>query len=98
MSEKAILIGLITPKLSQDQVNEYLEELSFLAQTAGVNPVKRFTQKLPNPDNTTFLGKGKISEVKDYVKDENIDVVIFHELSCFPKNMFFNNQELSIPL
>ena len=58
MSEKAILIGLITPKLSQDQVNEYLEELSFLAQTAGVKPVKRFTQKLPNPDNTTFLGKG----------------------------------------
>ena len=76
MSEKAILIGLITPKLSQDQVEEYLEELSFLAQTAGVNPVKRFTQKLPNPDNTTFLGKGKINEVKDYVKDEKIDVVI----------------------
>ena len=79
MSEKAILIGLITPKLSQDQVNEYLEELSFLAQTAGVNPVKRFTQKLPNPDNTTFLGKGKINEVKDYVKDEKIDVVIFDD-------------------
>ena len=79
MSEKAILIGLITPKLSQDQVNEYLEELSFLAQTAGVKPVKRFTQKLPNPDNTTFLGKGKINEVKDYVKDENIDVVIFDD-------------------
>ena len=51
MSEKAILIGLITPKLSQDQVNEYLEELSFLAQTAGVKPVKRFTQKLPNPED-----------------------------------------------
>ena len=79
MSEKAILIGLITPKLSQDQVDEYLEELSFLAQTAGVNPVKRFTQKLPNPDNTTFLGKGKINEVKDYVKDEKIDVVIFDD-------------------
>ena len=79
MSEKAILIGLITPKLSQDKVDEYLEELSFLAQTAGVKPVKRFTQKLPNPDNTTFLGKGKINEVKDYVKDENIDVVIFDD-------------------
>ena len=46
MSEKAILIGLITPKLSQDKVDEYLEELSFLAQTAGVKPVKRFTQKI----------------------------------------------------
>ena len=79
MSEKAILIGLITPKLTQDQVDEYLEELSFLAKTAGVNPVKRFTQRLPNPDNTTFLGKGKINEVKEYVKDEKIDVVIFDD-------------------
>ena len=79
MSEKAILIGLITPKLTQDQVDEYLEELSFLAKTAGVTPVKRFTQKLPNPDNTTFLGKGKINEVKEYVKDEKIDVVIFDD-------------------
>ena len=79
MSEKAILIGLITPKLTQDQVDEYLEELSFLAKTAGVNPVKRFTQKLPNPDNTTFLGKGKINEVKEYVKNEKIDVVIFDD-------------------
>lgn len=79
MSEKAILIGLITPKLTQDQVDEYLEELSFLAKTAGVNPVKRFTQKLPNPDNTTFLGKGKINEVKEYVKDEKIDIVIFDD-------------------
>tara|TARA_B100001758_G_scaffold144_1_gene134 strand:- start:132 stop:1301 length:1170 start_codon:yes stop_codon:yes gene_type:complete len=79
MSEKAILIGLITPKLTQDQVDEYLEELSFLAKTAGVNPVKRFTQKLPNPDNTTFLGKGKINEIKEYVKDEKIDVVIFDD-------------------
>ena len=79
MSEKAILIGLITPKLTQDQVDEYLEELSFLAKTAGVNPIKRFTQKLPNPDNTTFLGKGKINEVKEYVKDEKIDVVIFDD-------------------
>ena len=79
MSEKAILIGLITPKLTQDQVDEYLEELSFLAKTAGVTPVKRFTQKLPNPDNTTFLGKGKINEVKEYVKDEKIDIVIFDD-------------------
>lgn len=79
MSEKAILIGLITPKLTQDQVDEYLEELSFLAKTAGVTPVKRFTQKLSNPDNTTFLGKGKINEIKEYVKDEKIDIVIFDD-------------------
>ena len=77
--EKAILVGLITPSLSQAQVNEYLEELSFLAKTAGVEPVKRFTQKLRSPDNTTFLGKGKINEVKDFVKNESIDVVIFDD-------------------
>ena len=77
--EKAILVGLITPSLSQAQVDEYLEELSFLAKTAGVEPVKRFTQKLRCPDNTTFLGKGKINEVKDFVKNESIDVVIFDD-------------------
>ncbi len=77
--EKAILVGLITPSLSQAQVDEYLEELSFLAKTAGVEPVKRFTQKLRSPDNTTFLGKGKINEVKDFVKNESIDVVIFDD-------------------
>ena len=77
--EKAILVGLITPSISQAQVDEYLEELSFLAKTAGVKPVKRFTQKLRCPDNTTFLGKGKINEVKDFVKNESIDVVIFDD-------------------
>ena len=79
MKERAILIGLITPELTKDQVDEYLEELSFLAKTAGVKPVRRFTQKLQKPDNTTFLGKGKINEVKDYVNEESIDVIIFDD-------------------
>ena len=61
--EKAILIGLITPDITQEQAYEYLDELSFLAKTAGAKPIRKFTQKLPHPDNKTFLGKGKIEEV-----------------------------------
>ena len=79
MKERAVLIGLITPKLKKEQVDEYLEELSFLAKTAGVEPVKKITQKLQQPDNTTFLGKGKINDVKEYVKQESIDILIFDD-------------------
>ena len=57
--EKAVLIGLITPDVTKEQAYEYLDELSFLADTAGAKPVRNFTQKLPHPDNKTFLGKGK---------------------------------------
>ena len=57
MKEKAVLIGLILPGLTEDLVNEYLLELEFLARTAGAKSVKQFTQKLPHPDNKTFLGK-----------------------------------------
>ena len=58
--EKAILIGVIIPDTSENQALEYLEELAFLAKTAGAKPITSFTQKLPRPDNKTFLGKGKI--------------------------------------
>ena len=77
--ERAILIGLITPKLQRDQVYEYLEELAFLAKTAGALPVRNFTQKLKCPDNSTFLGKGKINEVKEFVISEKIDIIIFDD-------------------
>ncbi len=77
--ERAILIGLITPNLQREQVYEYLEELAFLAKTAGAVPVRNFTQKLKHPDNATFLGKGKINEVKDFVISENIDIIIFDD-------------------
>ena len=62
MKEKAILIGLITPDTSPEQVYEYLDELAFLAETAGAKPIRNFTQRLKHPDTTTFLGKGKIEE------------------------------------
>ena len=77
--ERAILIGLITPKLQRDQVYEYLEELAFLAKTAGALPVRNFTQKLKHPDNSTFLGKGKINEVKEFVISKKIDIIIFDD-------------------
>ena len=79
MKEKAILIGLITPDLKAEQVYEYLDELSFLAKTAGARPVRNFTQKLKHPDNKTFLGKGKIEEVRKYVEEECIDIIIFDD-------------------
>jgi len=79
MKERAILIGLITSNLKTEQVYEYLDELAFLVKTAGAIPVRNFTQKLKHPDNTTFLGKGKINEVKDYAENESIDIIVFDD-------------------
>ena len=77
--EKAVLVGLITPNVTQDQASEYLDELAFLARTSGAVPVRNFTQRLPQPDNKTFIGKGKIEEVKRYVEENEIDVIIFDD-------------------
>ena len=79
MYEKAVLIGLITPDLTDDLVSEYLLELDFLARTAGAITIKQFTQKLPHPDNKTFLGRGKTEEVRQFVEDNEIDIVIFDD-------------------
>ena len=77
--EIAILVGLILPNTTKKQTDEYLDELAFLAKTAGAKPIKRFSQKLNNADNKTFLGKGKIKEISDYVKNNNISTVIFDD-------------------
>lgn len=79
MTEKAVLIGVVTPNVSVEQSKEYLEELAFLAKTAGAKPVKKFTQNLLKPDNKTFIGKGKMEEVFLYVKENSIDVIIFDD-------------------
>ena len=79
MNEKAVLIGLITPNITLELVEEYLLELDFLARTAGAKTIKRFTQKLPHPDNATFLGKGKTEEIRQYVEENEIDLVIFDD-------------------
>jgi len=77
--EKAVLIGLITPDVTKDQAYEYLDELAFLADTAGAKPVRNFTQKLPHPDKKTFLGKGKIEEVRLYAEENEIKLIIFDD-------------------
>ena len=69
--EKAVLIGLITNSVTQDQAYEYLDELAFLARTAGARPLRNFTQRLPHPDGKTFIGRGKMEEVKLYVEEND---------------------------
>ncbi|MBK5272471.1 MAG: GTPase HflX [Bacteroidia bacterium] len=77
--EKAVLVGLINKDQTEPQVQEYLDELAFLAETAGALAVKRFTQKLQHPDSRTFIGKGKLEEIKNYVQGKNVTVVIFDD-------------------
>ena len=75
-----MLIGLVDRFHTEEQVQEYLDELEFLALTAGAKAVKRYIQKLPHPDPKTFLGKGKIEEIKEYIdKHEDINMVIFDD-------------------
>ena len=78
-TETAVLVGLIHNKQDETQVREYLDELAFLAETAGALPVKRFTQKLERPDSKTFLGTGKLNEVKEYIKENQIGLAIFDD-------------------
>jgi GTP-binding protein HflX len=77
--ERAVLIGLIQKDQTETQVQEYLDELSFLAITAGAVAVKTFTQKLPHPDSRTFIGKGKLEEIRQYVAGKNIRIAIFDD-------------------
>ncbi|MBM3416552.1 MAG: GTPase HflX [Bacteroidetes bacterium] len=74
--ERAVLVGLVHKDQTEQQLQEYLDELAFLAETAGARAVKRFTQKLPHPDSRTFIGKGKLEEIKQYVQGRNIRIVI----------------------
>ena len=79
-SETAVLVGLIQKDQKEQQVTEYLDELEFLAETAGVTTVRRFTQKMAHPDSRTFLGKGKLEEIRDYIQWKgNVTMVIFDD-------------------
>ncbi len=78
-AEKAVLVGVITRDQPETLVEEYLNELEFLAMTAGAQTLKRFTQKLPQPDKRTFIGKGKLEEIAAYVELKEIDLVIFDD-------------------
>ena len=78
--ETAILVGLVYKEQTEPMVNEYLDELTFLAETAGAKAVKRFTQKLPHPDSKIFVGKGKLEEIRQYIiLKGNINLVIFDD-------------------
>lgn len=78
-AEKAVIIGVITQQQSQDDVKEYLDELAFLAETAGAITVKRYTQKVEYPHPKTFVGKGKLDEIRQYIKSNSIDLAIFDD-------------------
>lgn len=77
--EKAVLIGIITASDTKDKVEEYLNELEFLVETAGGIAVRRFVQQLEFPNPQTYVGKGKLDEVHQYVKAEKIDLVVFDD-------------------
>lgn len=77
--ERAVLVSVIQKDIKETQAVEYLDELAFLAETAGAVTVKSFFQKLPHPDSKTFVGKGKLEEIKQYVIRHNITLVIFDD-------------------
>ena len=77
--ERAVLVGVITSKETDERAKEYLEELQFLVDTAGAETVKIFTQKLQQPDRATFVGSGRLEDIKAFVTEEEIDMVVFDD-------------------
>ena len=79
IAETAVLIGLVTGEQPLDQVNEYLDELAFLAETAGAETRRKFVQKLDHPDPRTFIGSGKLNEVAAFIREQGISMAIFDD-------------------
>jgi GTP-binding protein HflX len=79
IEETAVLVGVIQKEQTEEQVQEYLDELAFLADTAGAKTIKRFVQRLAHPDSKTFVGKGKLEQIKEYTAAKNITLVIFDD-------------------
>jgi GTPase len=77
--ERAVLVGVVHKEQSEQEVHEYLDELAFLAETAGAVAVKKFIQKLAHPDSRTYLGKGKLEEIRNYVEGRDINMIIFDD-------------------
>lgn len=94
-TDRAYIVGIITPNVSETEVEEYLEELAFLAHTANIQTVKSFTQKLDTPNVATFIGKGKLQEIASQIEEDEIGTVIFDdELS--PNQLRNIEQELKV--
>ena len=98
-TENALLVGLITPEQNEIKAKEYLDELDFLAGTAGIQAVKRFTQRLDYPHPVTFVGSGKLKEIKDFTEDEDneISMVIFDD-ELAPKQLRNLEAELKVKI
>ncbi|MES2794529.1 MAG: GTPase HflX, partial [Bacteroidota bacterium] len=77
--EKAILVAVTSQKQTPEQTKEYLDELEFLAVTSGIVTLHRFTQKLEKPDLSTYVGKGRFEDIMAYVKDKNVDIILFDD-------------------
>ena len=71
-AETAVLVGLITPQQNEDKTKEYLDELEFLADTAGAVTVKRFTQRVNGPSSVTYVGSGKLQEIRQYIEEQEL--------------------------
>lgn len=95
--ETGIMVGVATPEQSPEQVREYLDELAFLAQTAGIVCTKTFTQNLSKPDIRTFVGSGKLEDIVAYVKEHEIDTVIFDD-DLSPSQMRNLEKELNVKI
>ena len=72
--ETAIIVGLITPQQNERKTNEYLDELEFLADTAGAKVIKRYTQRVNGPSSVTYIGSGKLAEIRDFIKQKEDEV------------------------
>lgn len=97
LGDKAYLVGIITPEQSENQVQEYLDELAFLAETDGIEAVRSFTQKLDHPNSTSYLGKGKLEEIAAKAEEEGIGLVLFDdELS--PNQLRNVEKALGVPV
>jgi GTPase len=97
-NEGAILVAIHLPEQTEEQVNEYLDELEFLAMTAGAETVKRFTQRLQHPDPRHFIGKGKMEDIAAYIEShENVNLVIFDD-DLSPKQQSILEENLKVKI
>lgn len=79
VEESCVLVGVITSEISEETAQEHLDELEFLAETAGAITVQKFTQKLPYPNPRTYVGTGKLEEIRQYIKATDVELVIFDD-------------------
>lgn len=96
-NEKAVLVGIITPSQTETKANEYLDELEFLADTAGAQTMKKFLQRMDSPNSTSFVGKGKLEEIRQYVEENEIGLVIFDD-DLTPKQVANIEKELKVKI